>query len=118
MTTSDKQTFVVVVADILTEPSMQPLSLLTVNAVGEFQIVLLYNISPTVFRIGQCLTFSSPEGTAEVCHAIPPLPLIDNASLELTIRHYYVNPELLKVNGNGLHRSAYVGLQMSSRLFA
>lgn len=107
------------VVDIATEPTMQPVTLLVTDEKSRFSFVLLHEVRPTSFKIGDVLAFSAATPVESFTHSVTAGPAVSGeAPLELTIDHVFPNARVMLVNGQPLPSSAHVPLQMTSRLFA
>jgi tetratricopeptide (TPR) repeat protein len=106
------------VVDIITEPTMQPVTLLVSDEKGNFGMVLLHEVRSTTFKIGDVLAYAASTPVETVTHSVTAGPAVSEGSVDLTIEHVYPNAKAMLVNGQPLPSSAHVPLQMTSRLFA
>ncbi|KPA83492.1 hypothetical protein ABB37_03103 [Leptomonas pyrrhocoris] len=111
-------TKVVGVVDIITEPTMQPVTLLVSDEQGKFGLVLMHEVRPTTFKIGDVIAYAASTLVETVTHRVTAGPAVDEGPVELAIEHAYPNAKVLLLNGQPLPSSAHVPLQMASRLFA
>ncbi|AYU81151.1 Protein of unknown function - conserved [Leishmania donovani] len=109
---------VVGVLDIVTEPTMQPVTLLVSDGKGDFGLLLLHEVRPTCFKIGDVIAYPVTTPVETITHNVVACPGVVEEPLKLTLNHAYPNPKGILVNGQPLPSSAHVPLQMSSRLFA
>ncbi|KAG5472950.1 hypothetical protein LSCM4_02276 [Leishmania orientalis] len=109
---------VVGVIDIVTEPTMQPVTLLVSDEKGNFLLLLMHEVRSACFKIGDVIAYPVTTPTESITHNIAARPGVEMEPLELTVTHAYPNPKGILVNGQPLPSSAHVPLQMSSRLFA
>ncbi|KAL7696589.1 hypothetical protein N2W54_006314 [Lotmaria passim] len=106
------------VVDIVTEPTMQPVTLLVADEKGNFGFVLLHEVRSTAFKIGDVLAYAATTPVEMVTHSVTVGPAVADEPVELTIEHAYPNAKAMLVNGQPLPVTAHVPLQMTSRLFA
>ncbi|KAK7195387.1 Tetratricopeptide repeat [Novymonas esmeraldas] len=109
---------IVGVVDIVTEPSMQPVTLLVSDETGVFWLLLMHELRSTSFKIGDVIAYPVSTPTEAITHTVTGCPGAETEPIELTLTHAYPNPKSILVNGHPLTPSAHVPLQMSSRLFA
>lgn len=109
---------VVGVADIITEPTMQPVTLLVTDEKGNFELLLMHEVRPTSFKIGDVIAYPASTSVETITHIVSGCPGVEAEPLELTLAHAYPNPKSILLNGQPLPSSAHVPLQMTSRLFA
>lgn len=106
------------VVDIITEPTMQPVTLLVTDEKGSFSLVLLHEVRSTTFKIGDVIAYAAATPVETVTHSVTAGPAVGEGPVELTIEHACPNAKAMLVNGQPLPNSAHVPLQMTSRLFA
>lgn len=109
---------VVGVVDVVTDTSTQPIALLVSNMAGEFSYVLLHGIGSTVFKIGDVVAYPKSAPSNVICHSVKACPALSVDAFEVSLPHVHPDPRGILVNGQPLPPSAFVPLQMSSRLFA
>ncbi|KAG5498849.1 hypothetical protein JKF63_03138 [Porcisia hertigi] len=109
---------IVGVVDIVTEPTMQPVTLLVSDEKANFGFLLMHEVRSTCFKIGDVITYPATTPVETITHNVVGCPGVEAEPLELTLTHAYPNPKGILINGQPLPSSAHVPLQMTSRLFA
>ncbi|EPY22284.1 tetratricopeptide repeat domain 5 [Strigomonas culicis] len=112
------QTQCVVVVDTISDQTMQPLTLMTIDSHESFGLLFLYGISFSALKIGDVLSFPLSEKQGDAVYHVDRMELLGNEPIEVSMKKYFVNNETLLVNHKPLSPSAKASLQVSSRLFA
>lgn len=109
-----------VVVDIVSEATQQPLALLTCNAREEYVVVLLYGVASTTFKIGDRVSFPESKSASEtVEHTVLPGPFLErDTPLSLSLMHCYPAWSDVLLNDSAIPSRSRVPIHISSRLFS
>lgn len=108
------------VINILSEPLMQPVTLLVVDPRNKFSLLMIYQVQCGAFKIGDII--SAPHfsiTTEDLEEAVDPVQALGlEEPLRVSLPHIYSSTKNLMINGRPLGESYKASLQVSSRVFA
>lgn len=108
------------VINIVSEPLMQPVSLLVIDPSHKFSLLLFYQVKSGAFKIGDVV--SAPSRTLQredVVHRVDAVPAFGSSdTTEVALPHIFGESNAVMVNGRRIPESFRASLQVSSRLFA
>lgn len=108
------------VLNILSEPLMQPVTLLAIDPNNKFCLLLFHQVKSGAFKIGDVIsTLKSSIITEEDVQRIEAYPSLDLAEpVELALPRLFGDSASLMVNGHRIPDAFRASLQVSARLFA
>ncbi|CCW68190.1 unnamed protein product [Phytomonas sp. Hart1] len=106
------------VVEALSEPTMQPLVILTVNQESDLFTVLLYEVNNSCVKIGDVISFPAASQHMTILHEVSAIPFLQIDEFSTSMVHYYPFLDAVEINGKPISVKNRVPVQMCSRLFA
>ncbi|CBH11985.1 hypothetical protein, conserved [Trypanosoma brucei gambiense DAL972] len=107
------------VVDVLSETTMEPMVVLSVDRVGEFCLLLFHGIRRGTFKMRDAVvTLTVPKSNpVRVTHEVPAIPFLDTSAYSCSYVQVIVDVDSTIVNGAPISSQMRVPPQVSTRLF-
>lgn len=108
------------VVNLVSEPLMQPVVLLTIDPKHKFCLLMLYQCKSGAFKIGDIISIPASSLLRDDFPQIvePYAPFDQDTRLEINLPQFYGDASKLHVNGRAVADHLKSSLQVSARLFA
>ncbi|KEG15480.1 tetratricopeptide repeat domain 5 [Trypanosoma grayi] len=107
------------VVDVLSEPTMEPLVVLSAEKSGDYVLLLFYGLQRSALKISDTtITLIFPGSRpVRVQHHVPAIPLLESSAHSCTYTQVHVDLKTTLVNGTPIPSRMLASPKVSSRLF-